>query len=261
MRLTLTRPLIFFDLETTGTDLRCDYVVQIAAVKHHPDGTESVLNRLVRPPVAIPCESAAVHGITDDAVANKPTFKELLPEIDAFFAGSDLAGYNIARFDIPMLVEEFKRCDAVFDVTDVSVLDAFRIFAAREPRTLSAALEFYCGEPLENAHDAEADVRATIRVLEGQLSRYPDLPETVAELDAAYNTRDPRFVDARGRLRWRHGEAVIGFGQKAGRSLREMVNSEPSYLEWILRSDFPDDVKEIVSAALRDGAYPKPPAN
>jgi DNA polymerase-3 subunit epsilon len=258
MHLELTRPIVFFDLETTGTIIKRDRIVQITVIKLSPGGEREVRTRLVNPGMAIPAESTAIHGVTDEMVANEPHFRQLARAFLTFLEGCDLGGYNLIRFDIPVLIEEFKRAGHTFSVEGRKIIDAQRIFFANEPRTLEAALKFYCGEEHEGAHDSEADVVATIKVLEGQLARYTDLPRSVDELDAMYNAKDPSWVDAQGKLKWRDGQVVIGFGQRMGTPLRSLVYDDKSYLQWILRADFEDDVKRIISNAI-DGTFPERP--
>jgi DNA polymerase-3 subunit epsilon len=254
--LQLERPLVFFDLEATGVQPKRDRIVQLVVVKVYPDGRRDLRNRLINPEMPIPPESTEIHGITDDMVANEATFRRISKSLYRFLDGCDLAGYNIARFDVPMLIYEFDRVGLEFDVGDRKLVDAQRIFFQREPRTLEAALKFYCQADLVNAHDAAADVDATMQVLAGQFRHYGDLPNTVVELEKEYGGRDESFVDWEGRLRWKGSEVVIGFGQKMNMTLRELARREPDYLNWILRGDFNREVKAIVRDALR-GQFPK----
>ncbi|MFQ5457051.1 MAG: exonuclease domain-containing protein [Myxococcota bacterium] len=253
--LALDRPLVFFDTETTGTDPREDRIVEFAAVKLHPDEKRESLRILVDPKVPIPRESSRIHGITDADVEGAPSFGECAAEILAFIAGCDLAGYNIARFDVPLLKAEFARIEGELPLEGVRIVDPQVIFFSREPRDLSAAVRFYCGRELEGAHGAMADTVASLDVLLAQVERYADLPEDVAGLAAASSVAaDSRFVDADRRFIWRHGEPYFNFGTKKSRSLREISQSEKDrdrgYLKWILRSDFSQEVKDIVSDAL-----------
>lgn len=258
MKLSLHRPLVVFDLETTGLSLRQDRIIQISAVKLLPDGTREARNRYLNPEIPIPAEVTALHGIRDEDVADAPTFRQVAKGLLAFLEHCDLAGFSIVRFDIPILVREFARCNIQFDVRSRKILDAQKIFFAREPRTLEAALRFYCNQEHTASHDAGADVEATIQVLEGQLDRYEDLPHTPDELHDLFNPIDSRFVDWEGRLQWRDREVVIGFGKKSGTPLRTLVKSDADYLHWILRGDFTQEVKSIVRNALK-GKYPDPP--
>lgn len=259
MPLTLKRPLIVLDLETTGTNPRLDRIVEIGAVKLHPDGRRETWARRVNPQRPIPPEAAAVHGIRDEDVATAPTFAEIAFDLCRFLGGADLAGFGIIKFDLPMLGEEFRRANVTFATDDVQVIDAQRIYHMREPRTLTAALRFYCDREHVGAHGAMADVQATLEVLEGQLRRYPDLPGDVTRLDQLCQQRRDGALDAGGRLRWRGGEVVLGFGPKSGVSLRELVANDASFLRWMLNKDFPDDVKRVIREAF-EGRFPSPPA-
>ena len=256
--LKLDRPLAVFDIEATGATPRADRIVELAIVRIMPNGARDSHLWRVNPGMPIPPEATAIHGITDADVAASPTFRTLAPAVLEAFANCDLAGYNVGRFDIPMLVEEFARVGLTFDLEGRRIVDPQRIFHRREPRDLSAALAFYCGELHLDAHGAEADVLATIRVLEGELERYADLPHDLDELDAYCNPRDPTWVDRQGRLKWASGEVVLNFGQKKGKSLRSLVKEDPGFMKWMLRSDFPRDVQEIVAKAM-EGDWPKPP--
>jgi DNA polymerase-3 subunit epsilon len=257
--LTLDRPLAFFDLETTGINIRADRIVEIAIVKVLPDGTYESLDERINPTVPIPPETTAIHGIRDEDVANCPTFVERAQHYFDFLSGCDLAGFNLNRFDVPLLAEEFLRAGFAFDVDECRIVDAQTIYHKREPRDLSAALRFYCGEmDFADAHSAEADVMATIRVLEGQLERYGDLPHDVTGLHDFCSRTQPDWVDRSGRLKWANNEVVLNFGKKKGTSLRYVIDNEPSFIKWMLRSDFPRDTLNIVERAM-GGEWPEPP--
>ncbi len=251
----LSRPLAVFDIESTGVNPRTDRVVELAVVKLLPGGQRERHVFRVNPTRPIPPEATAIHGITDADVADQPTFAELAPKIRDLLEGCDLAGFNIVRYDIPMLIEEFARCGQSIDLERRRIVDAQRIFHQRERRDLSAALQFYCGELHLNAHGAEADTQATIRVLEGQFERYDDLPHSVEELDKICNPRKPQWVDRSGKLKWANGEAVINFGRKQDVPLRVLVETEPSFLNWMLKADFPLDTRELIQNALQ-GKFP-----
>lgn len=257
--LKLDRPLAVFDIESTGINPRSDRIIELAAIRVEPDGRRVKKHWLLNPGVPIPIESTAVHGITDEAVAHCPKFGDVAAEILAFFQGCDLGGFNHTRFDIPLLVEEFLRVSVTFDVDSRRIIDAQRIFHKREPRDLTAAVKFYCGEAFQDAHGAEADTEATLRVLEGQFRKYPDLPRDPDELDKLLNERDPFSVDRAGRLRWVDNEVTVNFGKKQGQKVRDLVLADPGFLRWMLRSDFPRDTQEIIRNAL-EGKWPTPPA-
>lgn len=257
-RLRLERPLVVFDLEATGLNKRTDRIVSIALVRYEPGGRIEQVNYLLNPGIPIPEETTAIHGITDADVATAPTFVEMAEALAEHFAGADLAGYNILGYDIPLLTEEFARASRPFSIDGRRILDAQRIFFRNEPRDLSAALRYYCGDDHTQSHDALGDVLATIRVLDGQFRRYPELPAEMDALTEYCDPRDPAWADRNGRLKWAKGEIVFNFGKFQGQSLRETVSADPNFITWLLRSDFPDDTKQIVRDAVV-GKYPTPP--
>ena len=259
LKLKLDRPLAVFDIEATGLNPRADRIVELAIVLLMPDRSRASRVFRINPGLPIPAGATAIHGITDADVATCPPFVAVADDVLRVLEGADLCGYNILRFDIPLLVEEFLRCGKTFDMSGRRIVDAQRIFHKREPRDLTAALAFYCGEMHLNAHGASADVDATIRVLEGQLERYSDLPRNLDELDEYCNPRDPSWVDTTGKLRWHQGEIVVNFGRKKDTPLRELVAEDPGFVKWMLRSDFPRDVQDILRNTLQ-GKWPKPPA-
>ena len=250
--LTLTRPLVCLDLEATGVWTGRDRIVQIAAATIFPDGTVETWASLVNPEQAIPAVVTAIHGISDAMVADAPTFAQLAPTVRALLQGRDLAGYNVEKFDRRMLAAEFRRVGMDDPTIGAHVVDAHTIFIRQEPRTLEAALRFYAVEDLpgRHAHEAASDVEATVAVLVAQLKAYPDVPKTVEALHQWLNPKDPKRIDADGRLVWHEGVATIGFGAQAGISLEQLAATDRGFLEWILRKDFPDDVKAIVREAL-----------
>lgn len=256
--LVLDRPLIVFDIEATGINRRIDRLIDLGMVKLNPDGSSETHVFRVHPERPIPPETTAIHGITDEDVKDCPPFRDIAEYVAELMAGCDLAGYNCHYFDIPMMEAEFARAKVPWRVDDCRVIDAQRIFHKREPRDLTAALKYYCGLTHEAAHGALPDVVATIRVIEGQLKMYEDLPHDVEALDLVCDPKDPSWVDRLGRLRWADGEAVINFGKNSGKSLRELALGEPGFLKWILSSDFPEDTRRIVQAAL-EGNFPQTP--
>lgn len=258
MRLQLTRPLVFFDLETTGTNVRQDRIVEYCFTKIFPDQRREMKSGRVNPRKDIPREVAEIHGITNETVKDCPLFQQVAPEIADFLKDCDLAGFNIINFDIPMLSEEFKRSQIDFDFDSAHLVDAQKIFFRKEPRTLSAALRFYCDKEHSGAHGADADVGATIDVLEAQVNKYDDVPATVPELARYCSFTNPGFVEPSGRLRWLNGEVVIGFGQKNGQSLKKLAAKEKNFLKWILANNFSLEVKAIVQDAL-EGKFPEKP--
>jgi DNA polymerase III subunit epsilon len=256
----LDRPLAIFDIEATGINVRTDRIVELAIVRLKPDNTRDTHVFRVNPGIPIPAEVTKIHGISDLDVAGLPMFKAIAPQVIAILEGCDLGGYNLIHFDVPILTEEFLRCNIRFDIDNRRIIDAQRIFHKKEPRNLTAALAFYCGEMHFDAHGAESDTLATIRVLEGQFERYRDLPHDMDALDGFCNPRDPAWVDRTGKLKWLNNEVVLNFGKKKDVSLRSLIKDDPSFVKWLLRSEFPRDMQEIVKNAV-DGKWPKPPAN
>ncbi len=253
--LKLERPLVFYDIEATGLDTTRDRIVEIALLKLNPDGSKQTQTYLVHPEMPIPPESTAIHHISDEMVKDSPRFIEIAKPLAEFIGDSDLAGYNILSFDVPMLISEFTRAKVPFEVNGRALIDAMKIFHFKEPRDLSAAYKFYCGKEMSGAHRALNDIEATIDILEGQLNKYVDLPKTAQELSLFCNPVDDRFVDKTRRFIWRNGEAMINFGKHRGRSLREMKSQQPDYLSWIMGSDFSEEVKNIAKDALQ-GVFP-----
>lgn len=245
MRLQLKRPIVFFDLETTGTNVTQDRIVEISMVKVLPGDKDPIKDtRRVNPGIKIPAEATEVHGITNEDVANCRTFKEMAKEIAQFFTGCDIAGFNSNKFDLPMLSEEFSRAGVYFDFTKHRFIDVQTIFHKKEQRTLVAAYRFYCDKDLENAHSAMADTIATFEVLEAQLERYSDLPTDVEQL-SIYSSQN-RNVDLMGRLIYNdEGKEVINFGKYKGKLAEEVLRHDPGYFSWILGGDFPQNTKDV----------------
>lgn len=254
----LNRPLCIFDIESTGINVRTDRIIELAAIRVEPSGEEIAETWLLNPGIPIPQESTAIHGITDEIVTGCPSFADAAQEIRGFIGDSDLGGFNVTRFDIPLLLEEFVRAGLYFDVAGRRVLDAQRIYHLREPRTLAAALKFYCGREHTDAHGAEADTRATLDVIKGELAHYDDLPRTVEELDEMFNPRDPFDADRAGRFRWVNNELTVNFGKKKGELVRLLAKEDPGFLKWISKNDFPLDTRRIAEQAV-NGVLPPPP--
>jgi DNA polymerase-3 subunit epsilon len=252
LALNLTKPIAVFDIEATGINPRTDRIVELAVVKVQPDGTRSTRTSRVNPGIPIPAGATKIHGISDEDVAECPTFSDIAAETDDLLQNCDLCGYNITRFDIPMLTEEFIRAGVKFSMEGRRILDVQRIYHRREPRDLAAALSFYCGEMHLDAHGAEPDALATLRVLEGQLQKYPDLPRDLDALDDYCNPRDPDWVDRIGRLKWVDRNIVLNFGKKKGQLLRTIIQDDPGFINWMLKSDFPRDTQDIIRNALEN---------
>ncbi len=252
MKLTLTRPVVFFDLETTGTDIARDRIVQIAVLKVQPDGKEEVRTRLINPGIPIPAPATEVHHITNDDVADKPTFRDVAKGLADFFRGADIAGFNSNRFDMPILVEEFGRCSIAFPEEDAKLIDVQVIYHRKEERTLAAAYKFYCSKNLEGAHDAEADVRATLEVLTKQLEKYDDIGSTIDELHR-YSNSDSIVDYGRKLMRNESGEIVYAFGKNRGKR----VLDDPSYAQWMLTGDFAESTKNVLRKLLLSDTKPR----
>ena len=248
--LPLDRPLVVFDTETTGTNPRTDRIVEIACVKVHPDGRSETWQARLNPGIPIPPGSTAIHKISDRDVAGCPGFKDVAQRLAAFLDGCDLGGYNITGFDLPVLRIEFLRAGVAFDIHERRLVDAQRIFFAREPRHLTAAARFYCDVEHNGAHGALADAEMTLRVLAGELKRYADLPRTVGDLHELFCAGLDQDMDPEGRFRMVNGEATVNFGKNRGRTLREMSRSDPGFLKWILKGDFSAPAKEIARRFL-----------
>ncbi|PZD77279.1 3'-5' exonuclease [Mesonia sp. K7] len=246
MNLQLTKPICFFDLETTGVNIAKDRIVEIAILKIFPNGNrESVVWR-VNPEMPIPKEVTAVHGISNEDVANEPTFKQLSAKVYEMIKGCDLGGYNSNRFDIPLLAEEFLRVGVDFDIRNAMAVDVQTIFHKKEKRTLEAAYKFYCDKTLENAHSAEADTLATYEVLEAQLEKYPDL-ETNTKWLSEYSSHK-KFVDFAGFIAYnKDGKEVLTFGKHKGKLVEVVLDEEPGYYGWIQNADFPLYTKKVLT--------------
>ena len=266
MDLNLTRDLIFFDIEATGLHVIRDRIIQLAMIKYSAKGKEpEERTYLINPGIPISEEAMNVHGITPKDVARKPLFNQVAQEIYDFIGDSDLAGYNSNRFDIPMLMEEFDRAGLEFNVDKRRLVDVQRIFYKMEPRTLSAALRFYCQQEMENAHDAMADVRATVAVFEGQLQMYKDQPYIDGDGNAIPNavqpdikalhdfTNDTRFVDATQKMRYdQNGNIVFAFGKYNGQPVADVFRKDKNYYNWILNKEFSSQVKQIARRIMRE---------
>lgn len=257
--LKLTRPLVVFDIESTGVSPRKDRIIELAAIKLMPDGEEISKCWLMNPTVPIPPETTAIHGISDEIVKDCPTFADKAKEIFEFFRDCDLSGFNADRFDIPCLEEEFARVGMAFAPSARKHVDVQRIYHKKEPRDLSAAVRFYLGRNHDGAHGAEADTRATLEVLKAQMAKYADLPQTVDEMDEYLVPHDPLNADRAGTLRWKDGELTINFGKKKGESLKKLLLNEPNYLKWILKGDFDTEVRMIIKDLLDNGRLPPAP--
>ena len=246
MKLNLKRPIVFFDLETTGVDASKDRIVEISMIKVMPDGTEDTRTRRINPGMPIPAEATAVHGITDADVANAPKFAQVAKSLEEFIRGCDFGGFNSNRFDLPLLVEEFMRAGLSVDLKRRKFIDVQNIFHKKEQRTLVAAYRFYCDKELEDAHSAEADTRATYEVLQAQIERYDDLENDIDFL-AEYSSQG-NAADFAGRILYdEQGCEVFNFGKHRGCSVEEVFRREPSYYDWMMNGDFPLYTKKLIT--------------
>ncbi|TXE12066.1 3'-5' exonuclease [Seonamhaeicola algicola] len=246
MQLNLTKPICFFDLETTGINISKDRIVEISILKVFPNGKEDTKTWLVNPEMNIPKEVTAIHGISNEDVADKPTFKELAKEIYNLIKDSDLGGFNSNRFDIPLLAEEMLRADVDFDMKNRLAIDVQTIFHKMEQRTLSAAYKFYCDKNLDGAHSAEADTKATYEVLKAQIERYEEVENNTKFL-AEFSSRK-QFADFAGFIVFnKDGEECFSFGKHKGKKVVDVLAEEPGYFGWLLNADFPLYTKKVLT--------------
>lgn len=256
----LLRPLVVFDLETTGVDRVNDRIVEFGAVRLAPDGSRVTHAQRVNPGRPIPADATRIHGISDADVAHSPPFGQVARELLGLFEGADIGGFNVIDFDVPLLAAEMGRCGLRFPPEDARVVDAKTIFFLKETRSLVDAVRFYCGRAHDGAHAALADASASADVLLAQVERYADLPRAIDGLATVCSTPPPGYVDRGRRFAWRNGAAVCDFGNKhKGRALKDIVANDPSYLNWILTGDFPEHTKFVVREALA-GRLPALPA-
>ncbi len=245
MKLSLTRPIVFFDIEATGLNIATDRIVELCLLKVYPDGSEEALTQRFNPGIHISEEATAVNGIKDEDVANSPSFKEKANEIANKFKGCDIAGFNSNHFDIPLLVEEFIRAGVQFDISACKFIDVQNIYHKMEKRNLSAAYKFYCDKDLENAHTALADTKATYEVLQAQLDRYGEQLENNVAFLSNFSRRNNN-VDLAGRVVYNdEGIEIINFGKHKGRPVAEVLRREPSYFSWIMQGDFTQNTKQV----------------
>ncbi len=251
---SLARPVVFFDTETTGTDPAIDRIIEISLLRASPlpIGIEPPRTWRLNPGIRIPAEASQIHGIRNEDVANAPTFADVAAEILQVVDGADLAGFNVGRFDVRVLQTELMRVGKSLDLSSVRIVDAQVIYHQREPRNLGAAVKFYCGKELLDAHGACADTLASLIVFAGQLERYPDLTVDIQELHTLSSAYNSGFADGGRRFVWRDNEPVFNFGKLRGKSLRWAANdpNERAYLRWILQGTFEDEMKAIVKDAL-----------
>ncbi len=267
MKLKLKNPLAFFDLETTGTSISKDRILEIAIIKMMPNGERITKVMKLNPEMPIPTETSIIHGIYDEDVKDAPTFKSIAKSLTQFLEGCDLSGFNIIRFDVPMLVEEFLRADITFSVDKRKLIDSQKIFHFMEKRNLSAALKFYCDKTLKNAHSAEADTIASLEVLEAQVEGYEDMQVTDnmgKELGAMKNDMavlhqltSSNMVDLAGRMIQKDGAVIFNFGKHRGKKVLDVFEKESSYFDWIMNGDFPLDTKRRLTEIKLKSSFQK----
>ncbi len=246
MELNLSKPICFFDLETTGINIANDRIVEISVLKVFPNGNKESHTWRVNPTIPIPKATSDIHGITDEMVANEPTFKELAPKVYALIKDCDLGGFNSNRFDIPLLAEELLRAGVDIDLKKANSVDVKTIFHKKEKRTLEAAYKFYCNKTLENAHSAEADTLATYEVLKSQLEKYSDLENDMNVL--AEFSAHKKFADFAGYIGYdKQGREIFSFGKHKGTLVEEVLENEPGYFGWLLNADFPLYTKNLLT--------------
>lgn len=256
MKLQLTRPIAFIDLETTGVNISIDRIVEIAIVKIMPDGTQQVKRKLINPMIPIPKGSSDIHGITDEMVKDAPTFKDAANELKQFMDNCDMGGYNSNRFDVPMLIEEFLRIGMEFSIEGRKLVDVQKVFHMMEQRTLSAAYKFYCQKTLEGAHSAEVDASATWEILEAQVDRYPQIGATVESI--VKFTGEDDIVDFARRFVKEKGIEVFNFGKHKGKPVTQVLKEEPQYYDWMMKGDFAMNTKQKLTEILNRTLVKKP---
>ena len=259
MDLKLKKPIIFFDLETTGVNIATDRIVEISLLKIYPNGNKESKTWLVNPIIEIPKEASDIHGITNEKVLNEPTFSELAVNVESFIEGCDLAGFNSNRFDIPLLAEEMLRAGVDFNMNDRVAIDVQVIFHKKEERTLSAAYKFYCNETLDNAHSAEVDTNATYEILKAQLDRYEDLENDVKFLNK-FSTFTKR-ADFAGFITFNdNNEEIFTFGKYKNKTVKSVLQDDKGYFSWIQNADFPLYTKKVL-AQIKEREQPKKKVN
>ncbi len=245
MKLSLTRPIVFFDIEATGLNVSTDRIVELCLLKVYPDGSEETLTQRFNPGIHISEEASAVNGIKDEDVAQSPRFKEKAKDIAEKFKGCDIGGFNSNYFDIPMLVEEFIRAGVDFNISDCQFVDVQNIYHKMEKRNLSAAYKFYCNKDLEAAHTALADTKATYEVLQAQLDKYDGQLENNVSFLSVFSRRNNN-VDLAGRVVYNEeGVEIINFGKHKGHPVAEVLRKEPGYFNWIMQGDFTQNTKQV----------------
>jgi DNA polymerase-3 subunit epsilon len=244
MKLNLRNPIIIFDLETTGLNLATDRIVEISTIKVYPNGNEEIKTRRINPGIPIPAEATDIHKITDEDVKDCPTFAQIAKSLAVYMKDCDLVGYNLFKFDIPLLAEEFLRVGMDIDFRKIKIIDVQNIFHKMEQRTLVAAYKFYCHKTLDQAHNAEADTRATYEILQSQLDCYSELQNDIKFL-AEFSIGTQNFDYANRIVADKNNEPIFNFGKYKGRKVKEIFAIEPSYYFWIMNGEFTLDTKKV----------------
>ncbi len=247
MKLNLKKPIVFFDLETTGVSAIHDRIIMLGYIKVYPNGNEEAKTIYINPERHIPEETTAIHHITDDDVKDCPTFKQIAANLAATFEGCDFAGFNSNHFDVPMLVEEMLRAGVNFDISKSKLIDVQNIYHKLEPRTLSAAYKYYCHKDLDGAHSAENDTMATYEVMKAQLDKYPEILKNDVDFLADFSKMNNN-VDLAGRIVYNDQNVpVFNFGKYKGTPVEEVLTKDPGYYGWILQGDFPQNTKQVLT--------------
>lgn len=260
MDLNLTKPIVFFDLESTGSNAIKDRIVEISMLKVHADGKEEIMTQRINPQIPVSEEAEKIHGLSNEMLKDEPTFAEVSNQILSFIGSSDLAGYNLMKFDIPMLVEEFLRNDIDFEVKNRRIIDVQNIFHKMEQRTLKAAYKFYCGKNLDNAHSAEADTVATYEILKSMLDKYQNIDfedkdgnvtqPVVNDMESLDRfSKYHRNADLMGQIVYNENDKeVFNFGKYKGKLVEDVFRNEPQYYDWMMKADFPNSTKKLITA-------------
>lgn len=252
MNIKLERPLAILDIEATGLSITQDRIVELAIVKIYPDGKREEFLEKINPEMEIPEDSIAIHGITNEEIADAPTLSKILPQLEKFLENCDIAGYNSNKFDLPMLAEELLRVESKLDLSEMNHIDVQNIFHKMEQRTLIAAYSFYCDKNLENAHSAMADANATWEVLDAQIGRYKDLQNDVAFLTDFSRHANVKRADFAGRLAFNgENEIIYNFGKHKGKTIEQVSQTEPGYFGWMLNADFPLYTKQVLKKEMK----------
>ena len=252
----LNRPIIFLDFETTGLDIDFDRIVEFTTLKVYPDGSNQIKSEILNPGISIPSVATSIHGISNKDVESKPKFIEYAKSLYDFFSDCDIAGYNVKKYDVPLMVNEFKRVDIDFDIDLHTIIDSMIIFHTLEPlerpRDLTAAYKKYCGKELIGAHSSKIDVEATMEILDAQIKHYPQLPNTIEAINKFFNGKQPNWIDEQGKIITSEKGVVFGFGKYRGELISEVIKTDVDYISWILDADFSSEIKQCITQHLNE---------